>query len=117
MDKPTWLEDNSVPVIVTDDSGNIIRVNSLFEQAFTWDGADLKGQPVSSIIPPNLRDAHNMGFSRYLLSKKATLLNMPLDLEILKGSGEVVLARHYIVAVEDGDDVLFAARIETRQGQ
>jgi PAS domain S-box-containing protein len=116
MGKLTWFEDNNVPVIVINESGIIVRVNSLFEQEFGWDGTDLKGQPVSAVIPPSLRDAHNMGFSRYLLSKESTVLNIPLDLEILTGSGQVVMAPHYITAVERGEDVLFAARIEVRQG-
>ena len=114
MNMPAWLSDNSVPVVIMDDTGIIKGVNAEFEKVFAWEPACLLGQPVSIIIPPNFRDAHHMGFSRYLLSGVSSLLDTPLDLEILKGTGETVLARHLISAFQSSDSRRFAAQIRLR---
>lgn len=109
-----FISDETVPVVVADDRGLITHVNNIFEQTYSWSVADLLGQPISSIIPHNLKDAHNMGFSRFRLSGVSTLLNTPLDLEILTGNGEVELAHHYIVSHEEDGAIVFGAQI-TRQ--
>jgi len=110
----SFINDTKVPVIVANDVGIIVRVNSLFEQAFSWTSSELLGQPISTVIPINLRDAHNMGFSRYGISGESTLLNMPLDLEILTGSGEVKIAQHFITTLRQKGVAMFAAKIVLR---
>lgn len=106
-----FINDETVPIVIADDTGIIIRVNALFEQTFSWKASELIGQPISNIIPHNLRDAHNMGFSRYRLSGTSNLLNSPLDLEVLTGTGEVELAQHYITCNQENGTTLFAASI------
>lgn|GEM_PF-3275550 len=106
-----FIRDESVPVVVADDRGLIIQINKLFERTYSWSAAELLGQPISSIIPHNLRDAHHMGFSRYKLGGISKLLNTPLDLEILTGNDQVELAQHYITSHEEDGKIFFAASI------
>lgn len=110
-----FINDETLPVIVANDTGIIVRVNTLFEQTYSWTASELIGQPISNIIPHNLRDAHNMGFSRYRLSGISKLLNSPLDLEILTGTGEVEMAQHYITSHKENGTTFFAASITIRQ--
>lgn len=112
-----FINDETVPVVVANDTGSIVRVNALFEKTFSWKAPDLIGQPISNIIPQNLRDAHNMGFSRYRLSGTSKLLNTPLDLEILTGAGEVEMAQHYITSHQENGSHMFAARITPQRNQ
>ena len=111
------INDTNAPVIVANDIGIIVRVNSLFEQTFFWKSSELVGEPISIIIPNNLRDAHNMGFSRYGISGESTLLNMPLDLEILTGNGDVKIAQHFITTHREKGVAMFAAKIVLRNGE
>lgn len=108
------LQDEKVPVIVANKVGIILRVNKKFEETFDWQNSALAGQPISIIIPDNLKDAHNMGFSRFKMSGDSTLLETPLDLEIVKGSGEVVIAEHFIVSTKERGEKVFVASISLR---
>jgi PAS domain S-box-containing protein len=112
-----FINDNNVPVIVVNDVGIIVRVNSLFEKTFSWTSSELLGQPISTIIPINFEDAHNMGFSRYGRSGESTILNMPLDLEMLTGTGDVIVAQHFITTHRENGVNMFAAQIVLRNGE
>jgi PAS domain S-box-containing protein len=108
------LQEEAIPVIVANDLGMIVRVNKMFEDTFNWKESVLVGKPISNIIPDNLKDAHNMAFSRFRMSGNSTLLETPLDLEILKGDGEVVTTKHYIAATQEHGEKVFVASIVFR---
>lgn len=99
------------PVITSDTNGIITSVNSSFEKEFQWPAAKLIGQPLTRIIPKNIHDAHNLGFSRYMMSGKATLLDTPLDLMIETGTGQTIAARHLISLKEKNGQAYFSAEI------
>lgn len=105
------LMSNTDPVIVVDHEGQVSEVNRLFEEQFAWRAEDLIGNPVSSIIPAALHDAHHTGFSRFLVTGKGSILQQDLELEIVLGDGSVVAARHYIVAEKSDLGWRFAAII------
>ena len=107
----SMLASENAPVIVVDQDGRVTEVNRLFETSFGWRAEDLLGRPVSVIIPTALHDAHHMGFSRFLVTGKGTILEQELDLEIVLGDGSVISARHYIVAEKTGRGRRFAASI------
>ena len=109
-----FINEEEVPVIIANSNGIISAVNKQFEKTFLWTADRLKGLPLNTIIPKDLRDAHNMGFSRYAISGQATLLNTPLELKILLGNGEIMLAEHLIVDLEKDGERLFAAKITLR---
>jgi len=109
-----FINEQEVPVIIANNNGIISAVNKQFEKTFLWPADRLKGLPLNTIIPEDLRDSHNMGFSRYVISGQATLLNTPLELKILLGNGEIMLAEHLIVSLEKDGETLFAAKITPR---
>jgi PAS domain S-box-containing protein len=109
------LSETEVPIVVADHQGLIVRVNEAFEKTFQWNLDDLRGQTIATVIPENLRDAHHLGLSRFVTSGKPTLLNQPLDLEIMTGQGEIIKAQHYIVAEKKEGRWMFAAKITPAQ--
>lgn len=109
-----YMQEKNDPVIFIDEKGLVTYINDAFTATFLWSHEELVGSPMVRIIPTALRDAHNMGFSRYKMSKVPTLLDSPLDLEIEKLDGEVVLAQHFIVSLDHAGKQLFAAKITLR---
>ncbi len=85
-----------IPVIVADADGFIVAANAPFHQTYRWSQEDLAGKSISAIIPPALRDAHHLGFSRFKLTRAPKIQDTPLDLEIWCGDGSVRLAQHFI---------------------
>lgn len=98
-------------LVVADESGLITEVNEAFERLFGWGRAEIVGRPLSTIIPGNLRDAHHLGFARFLSTEKPTLLDRPLVLKAVDKSGAVFEAEHYIVAERRDDRWFFGAAI------
>lgn len=94
-EQPIYFSPDSSALAVNQE-GNILAVTDEFCRMFDWPREKIVGQPLSIIIPPNLKDAHNMGFSRFLVTGQGSLLNKSLDLEIVTGTGEVKLATHFI---------------------
>lgn len=109
-----FYNENDVPVIFVNAEGIIVKMNPIFAETYQWTVEQLVGQPLVNIIPTGLQDAHNMGFSRFLLSGISNLLDTPIDLEIMMGNGETMLAEHYIVSFSDDGKQVLAAKIVPR---
>jgi len=101
-----------IPVIVTDDEGIVTYVNAQFEKELGWSADEALGESVTMVIPENLRDAHNMGFSRFLATEKPTLLEQKISLKTVNKSGEEFDAEHFIIAEKIDGDWQFAASIK-----
>ena len=99
------------PAIIVDHEGLIVFVNEPFTSDFGWEMSDVSGEPLSAIIPSDLRDAHNLGFSRYIATEQPTLLNKPLNLKIMTKDGRVLDAEHFIVAEKSDGRWSFGATI------
>lgn len=100
-----------VAAVLANQEGYILRVNTTFEHVFGWTSPEILGQPLTVIIPANLRDAHHMGVSRFLLTGRPTLLNRALALKAVTKDGRVFDAEHFIVAEQRDGQWLFAATI------
>jgi PAS domain S-box-containing protein len=102
----------AIPVIIVDHDGIIIHINQMFEKTWGWKKDVLIGKTLTTIIPVNLVDAHHMGFSRFLLTGKPTILNQALELKILKMDGKEVGAEHFIIAEKISGKWVFGASIK-----
>ena len=100
-----------VPVVCIDAHGMFTFVNDMFEQTFGWNWADLRDKPVTTIMPPEFRDAHQIGFSRFLATEQATLIGKSLPLAMLHKDGRVADAVHYILGEKKNGAWRFAATI------
>lgn len=100
---------SEVPVVISDQRGTITHVNDSLMKVFQWKPEELIGKPLLVLIPKNMRDAHQMGFSRFFVTGSGMLLDQPLDLKIITGDGKEVLAEHTIYAEKiNGEWVLGA---------
>ncbi len=57
---------------------------------------DLVGRRVVTLVPPRLREAHVAGFSRHLSTGVAHVLDVPLQLPVLRKDGSEVLSTFLI---------------------
>jgi len=60
------LDRENQAFVVADELGIILDVNDRFEQLFGWKHEQIVGMPLTTIIPPRLRQAHHLGFSRFV---------------------------------------------------
>lgn len=104
-------KEKGLPVVIADQQGLITYVNKPFQEVFGWSADEIVGRALSTIIPKNLHDAHNLGFSRFITSGKPTLLNQTLKLKAVSKDGRVFDAEHFIVAEKQKERWLFAATI------
>lgn len=105
------LQESRIHAVVADHEGLITHVNSRFEEVFGWSRSEILGKPLTTLIPKELHDAHHLGFSRFLMTGKPTLLNRPLRLQVVARDGRVVDAEHVIVAERRQGLWVFAATI------
>jgi PAS domain S-box-containing protein len=105
------LKETTIPVIAIDENGLITFVNKAFESAFGWNNEKLNGEVVTNIMPPHMRDAHNIGFSRFLITEAPRILNKPLALPVCCQDGTVVEAEHFIIGDKLEGKWRFAATI------
>ncbi|UCG12560.1 MAG: PAS domain-containing protein, partial [Deltaproteobacteria bacterium] len=92
------MSEKEVPVIIADHQGIVTHVNEAFTKTFEWRADDLIDELITTLIPSTLQDAHHLGLSRFVTTGEPTLLNQPLDLEIVTASGRIEKAQHFIVA-------------------
>ena len=104
--------ETNVPVVAADHKGLVTEVNERFTSVFGWSREEIIGKPLASIIPTKLRDTHRLGFSRFLRTGRAMILNQPLELKAIRKDGREFAARHLIVAERIDGEWAFAATIE-----
>lgn len=113
-DFQTVAQEQSLPAVMIDHNSLFVRVNKAFESVYGWTEKDLLGKSVTEIIPAYLRDAHMIGFSRFLVTEEVTLMGKYLPLEILYKDGTIRDAMHYIIGNKKSGEWQFAATIEPR---
>lgn len=60
-----FVESSPDGILLADERGTILMVNAQIEAIFGYDGADLLGQPVETLIPESHRAAHTADRIRY----------------------------------------------------
>ncbi len=100
-----------VPTVIANGQGVITYINDCFEKVFEWSKDDILGELITTILPSSFRDSHNLAFSRFQSSEKATVLNHPLELMTITKSHQEIMTEHYIIAEKIGDDWLFGAML------
>ncbi|MDP9071818.1 MAG: PAS domain S-box protein [Actinomycetota bacterium] len=77
-------------VVVADDANRIIYVNAAAAELLGWDEGDLAGRRLTTIIPPQLREAHLAGYTRYQLTGEARLMGRSVRVPALRRDGSSV---------------------------
>lgn len=114
---PDILAQEKYPAVAIDEQGIFFFVNAAFEQAYGWSADDLLGKVITRIMPPHMRDAHNFGFSRFLVTESPRILNKPLPLPVFCKDGRTITAEHFIVGEKLDSGWRFAATITPRESE
>src|ERR1700757_5064787 len=92
--------------------GLIAEWNRQAEITFGWPRAEAIGRVLSeTIIPPQLREAHQRGLARFLATGEGPLLNRVIEVQALRRDGREFPAEISIAPVRLGEQYLFAAFI------
>ena len=105
------LKQSDIPVVVADDQGNIVDVNTQFEVVFGWTALEILGQSLTIILPPFFRDSHNLGFARFSATGESTVLNHPLLLKAVTKDNREIESEHFIIAEKQDGRWRFAATL------
>ncbi len=92
-----------ISVIIANKEGIITYINEKFVEVFGFNRDEAIGENIVIIIPEELHDAHNMGFSRFVSTGKGSLLNEPLSLKARNKAGDEFDAEHFIIAEKRND--------------
>jgi len=83
----TLLESVPDAMVIADESGRIVHVNTGAERLFGWPRGELLGQPVEVLLPARFRSMHQMHRSGYHAAPRARPMGLGLDLSGLKKDG------------------------------
>ena len=107
---------HDLPFVRTDEQGQVVEFNDRFRLIYGW-GDSLVGETIGLILPPEFREQHHAGFSRFKLTETSKLVNHPLKLSTICVNGDEIRSEHFIVAeksIEGGWS--FAATLRPLEG-
>jgi PAS domain S-box-containing protein len=78
------------PVVASDRSGVILFLNATAERLLGWATAEIVGKPLTTIIPPRLRPAHEAGFRRFLSTGQSRIMGRPTRVPALARDGSEI---------------------------
>lgn len=105
------ITETSVDAIVTANQGGMILTWNKGAQELFGYGQEIIGEPVTVIIPPVYREAHNKGLERYLQTGEKHHIGKRVELEGLRKSGEIFPLELSLSTWTEGETVFFGAII------
>lgn len=106
------MNQQAIPAIAADQEGIIFFVNDCFEEEYGWVEDDLLGNAITTILPPYMRDAHNLGFSRFLTTEQSRIMGKEISLPVCCKDGTIHDAMHFITGEKINEKWQFAALIK-----
>ncbi len=92
-------------------TGTIMFVNARAEQLFGYEGGELVGRSVETLVPERLREPHREQRAGYHESPRIRAMGAGLDLRGLRADGSEFPADISLSIIESGHDVLALAFI------
>jgi PAS domain S-box-containing protein len=105
------LQQSDRPFVLADHDGIVLAINAPFQQAYGWTQEQLRGQPLSVILPEAFRMSHQLGFSRFQATEISTILAHPLRLKTICQDGTEIVSEHFIVAEQREEGWVFGATL------
>jgi PAS domain S-box-containing protein len=99
-------------MVVADELGMIEHVDDGLAHALGWDVGELIGRPLTEIIPRRFRDAHHIGFARFLVTGQPRLLDRPTPLWVCARDGSERRVEHLITGWRTDRGWRFAAAVD-----
>jgi PAS domain S-box-containing protein len=100
-------------IVIIDKHGKIIYWNPSAERIFGWSHDDVVTQPLSDIIiPSRMRDGHNTGMMRRLVSEERRMLDRLLELPAQNKNGDEFPVEIYVICFEQEDEKYYCGFIK-----
>src|SRR5258708_7593275 len=90
LDYRLLLDGFADAVVAADLTGRIAYVNPATSRLLGWPGDELVGQPLLTLVPPRLHEAHRKGFSRFVATREPRLIGRPTRVPALRKDGSEV---------------------------
>ncbi len=103
----------TAPTIVADDANRILIVNDAAGALLGWEPDVLCGMRLTTIIPPDLREAHLAGFTRLQTTGVARIIDTTVVVPALKRDGTTIEVSLTIEALRHGNRTSFRATLLT----
>ena len=95
-------------VVVMDRNGKVVEWNDNATAVFGWTAEEVRGRLMSDfIIPPQYRELHARGLSRYLETRQAQVLGRRIEISGLRRSGEEFPVELSISPVAESSGLIF----------
>jgi two-component system, chemotaxis family, sensor kinase CheA len=82
-----WMEISPDPLIVVDQAGKILSVNSLAEALFAYTREELIGQPLEMLLPKHVRDLHATHLKHFFTAPRTRSMGAGLQLSGIRKDG------------------------------
>ncbi|CAN5693694.1 hypothetical protein BH24ACT3_BH24ACT3_10680 [soil metagenome] len=84
------VDQRGTAVVVADDGNHIVHASEPVAALLGWGPGELAGCRLTTIIPPELHEAHLAGYTRYHLTGEALLIGRPARVPALRHDGSTV---------------------------
>ena len=99
-------------VVTMDDKGRIIALNPAAEKIFGYRSDQVTGHLVSdTLIPPQLRKAHDRGLARFLASGEKKIIGSRLKLTAMRADHSMFPAEMEVISINPQSSPIFIAYI------
>jgi PAS domain S-box-containing protein len=98
-------------IVVADQKGLITLFNAAAEAIFGYSEAEVRGQPLTILMPEEYRQGHRAGLKRYVETREARIIGRTVELSGTRKSGEVFPLEMALSAIELPEGISFLGAI------
>ena len=98
-------------IVVADERGRIKLFNPAAQRAFGYAEREVLGQPLSLLMPPEDREAHEQALRRYVETREARDIGRTTERQGLRKGGEVFPLELLLSAIELPEGIVFLGAI------
>jgi two-component system cell cycle sensor histidine kinase/response regulator CckA len=95
-------------IVTMDAAGTVIEFNSAATRTFGYSKAEAIGRPMADlIIPPQFRDMHHAGLTRYLATGEGPVIGRLIEISAMRSDGSEIPVELTITAIRSGPAPIF----------
>src|SRR6188474_3320824 len=106
-----WLDAAPDPIVIVNEAGAIVHVNSRVEEVLGWDRGELLGERVEILIPERFAVAHRVHRGDYIEAPSARPMGSGLELWAMRKDGTEVPVEISLAPLDTPQGVLVSASL------